>query len=103
MGRYGGSATTYVQCNPGSCPVSTTSFPTIDYNVIDSRVYHDLSVTYKFMESDAGSAQVYLNVSNLMNTPPPMVASTNYWYMTVNPQMYDTIGRRFYAGVRFKM
>ncbi len=103
-GRYGGTATSYVQCNPGSCPASTTSFPTIDYNFIESRFYHDLSLTYKILETDAGgTTQLYLNVSNVMNTAPPFIVSTNYWYMTVNPQMYDTIGRRFYAGVRFKM
>ena len=98
-GRYGGTATTYVECKAGSCPVSTTSFPTIDYNYIESRFYHDLSLTYKFTDG----VQAYVNVSNLMNTAPPFIVSTNYWYMTVNPQMYDTIGRRFFAGVRFKM
>ena len=103
-GRYGNTALTYVQCNPGSCPVSTTSFPTIDYNTIDSRFYHDLSFTYRILESDGGgTAQLYLNVSNVMNTPPPFIVSTNYWYMTVNPQMYDTIGRKFFGGIRFKM
>ncbi|MHB1205841.1 MAG: TonB-dependent receptor domain-containing protein, partial [Rhodospirillaceae bacterium] len=103
-GRYGGSASTYVQCSAGSCPVSTASFLTIDYNHVDSVFYQDLSLTYKFMQlGDRGYVQAYLNVSNLMNQKPPMVASTNYWYMTVNPVQYDVIGRRFYAGVRFKM
>ncbi len=102
-GRYGGTATSYVQCAAGSCPVSTTSFPTIDNNYIESRFYHDLSLTYKLTEGEGISTSLYLNVSNLMNTAPPFIVSTNYWYMTVNPQMYDTIGRRFYGGVRFKM
>ncbi len=103
-GRYGSSTSVYVECQAGACPVSTAAFPTIDYNHIDSRFYHDLSLTYKFLEMDGGgTAQAYLNIQNLMDKAPPMVASTNYWYMNVNPQMYDTIGRRFYAGIRFRM
>jgi hypothetical protein len=47
--------------------------------------------------------QAYVNIMNLMDKEPPMVASPNYWYMNVNPQLYDTIGRKFYAGVRFRM
>ncbi|MCC6912126.1 MAG: TonB-dependent receptor, partial [Rhodospirillaceae bacterium] len=103
-GQYGSSTQRYIECQPGSCPVSTAAFPTIDYNHIDSRFYHDLSLTYKFMEGEGGaSASAYLNIMNLMDKAPPMVASTNYWYMNVNPQLYDTIGRRFYAGIRFRM
>ncbi len=103
-GRYGNSTTQYVQCSPGSCPVSTVAFPTLDNNHIDSRFYHDLALTYRFYEmEDGGSIQGYLNISNLMNKEPPLVGSTNYWYMTVNPIMYDTIGRKFFGGIRFKM
>jgi outer membrane receptor protein involved in Fe transport len=103
-GAYGSGTTRYIECQAGSCPISTAAFPTIDYNHIDSRFYHDLSLTYKFLEMDGGgNMSAYLNIQNLMDTRPPMVASTNYWYMTVNPQMYDTIGRRFYAGIRFRM
>lgn len=47
--------------------------------------------------------QAYVNVSNVMNTLPPQVAQTAYWYMPTNPFFYDTLGRTFYAGVRFKM
>ncbi len=103
-GRYGSSTSVYVECQPGSCPVSTAAFPTIDYNHIASRFYHDLSLTYKFMETESGGTMsAYLNIMNLFDKEPPMVASPNYWYMTVNPQMYDAIGRRFYAGIRFRM
>jgi iron complex outermembrane receptor protein len=103
-GVYGGGTQRYIECQAGSCPVSTATFPTVDYNHIDSRFYHDLSLTYKFMETDSGgSMQAYLNIMNLMDKEPPLVASAAYWYMTVNPQMYDTIGRKFYAGIRFRM
>ncbi|MCA0202431.1 MAG: TonB-dependent receptor [Proteobacteria bacterium] len=103
-GRYGSSTSVYIECQAGSCPVSTAAFPTIDYNHIDSRFYHDLSLTYKFLQMDGGAtASAYLNIMNLMDKEPPMVASSAYWYMNVNPQLYDAIGRRFYAGIRFRM
>ena len=103
-GRYGGDTIQYLQCNPGSCPESNPTIRTIDSNHIDSRFYQDLALTYRLLETDDGTtAQAYLNVSNLMNKKPPLVASTAYWYMTVNPQMYDVVGRRFYAGIRFEM
>ncbi len=103
-GGYGSDTQQYIGCAAGSCPISTTAQPTIDMNHIASRFYHDLSLTYRFLETESGgSVQGYLNIMNLMDKEPPMVASTNYWYMTVNPQMYDTIGRRFYAGIRFRM
>ena len=103
-GEYGGGTSRYVECQPGSCPNWTSYAPTIDYNHIDSRFYHDLSITYKFLELESGgNVQGYVNIMNLMDKEPPMVASSAYWYMNVNPQMYDAIGRKFYAGIRFKM
>jgi len=103
-GQYGGGTSRYVECQPGACPDWTSYAPTIDYNHIASRFYHDLSITYKFLETEAGGiVSGFINIQNLMDKEPPMVASTAYWYMTVNPQLYDTIGRKFYAGLRFKM
>jgi iron complex outermembrane recepter protein len=103
-GQYGGGTSRYVECQPGSCPDWTSYAPTIDFNHIDSRFYHDLSISYKILETEDGANVTgFLNIQNLMDKEPPMVASTNYWYMTVNPQLYDTIGRKFYAGIRFRM
>jgi hypothetical protein len=31
------------------------------------------------------------------------VASAQYWYMPTNPQLYDTIGRAYFAGFRVKI
>lgn len=92
----------YVQCT-SNCPPSTPSAQTIDYNYIPSRFYHDLSLSYDFETAGGTSAQVYVNVVNLLDTQPPAIASAQYWYMPTNPQLYDTIGRTFYAGVRFKL
>jgi len=103
-GQYGSGSARYVECQPGACPNWINWAPTIDYNHIASRFYHDLSITYKFAETENGGViSGFLNIQNLMDKEPPMVASTAYWYMTVNPQLYDTIGRKFYAGIRFRM
>jgi len=103
-GGYGSDTQQYIGCSAGSCPVNTTARPTIDINHIDSRFYHDLSLTYKFRETESGGGmQAYLNIMNVLDKAPPLVGSVAYWYMTVNPQLYDTIGRRFYAGIRFRM
>jgi outer membrane receptor protein involved in Fe transport len=104
-GRYmsdGHYAATYVQCT-ANCPASTPFAQTIDNNRIPSRYYSDLSLAYNFDTSGGSSGQVYLNIVNLMDKQPPAIASANYWYMPTNPQLYDTIGRAFFAGVRFKL
>ncbi|HEY4365750.1 MAG TPA: TonB-dependent receptor [Steroidobacteraceae bacterium] len=98
-GHYGPN---YVQCS-ANCPVSIPSAQTIDYNYISGRFYHDLSISYDLQSSGGTSAQVYLNITNLLDTQPPPVANAQYWYMPTNPQIYDTLGRAFFAGVRFKM
>lgn len=92
----------YVQCT-ANCPVSIPSAQTIDFNHIEGRFYHDLSLSYDFETAAGSGGQIYLNVTNVMDEQPPPVASLQYWYMPTNPQLYDTIGRAFFAGVRFKM
>ncbi|HWK49059.1 MAG TPA: TonB-dependent receptor, partial [Steroidobacter sp.] len=92
----------YIECR-ANCPVSIPSAQTIDYNHIDGRFYHDLSLSYDFDTPGGTTAQVYLNVVNALDEQPPPVASAQYWYMPTNPQLYDTIGRTYYAGVRFRM
>jgi outer membrane receptor protein involved in Fe transport len=92
----------YVQCT-ANCPVSIPSAQTIDYNHIDGRFYHDLSLSYDLEIGGGSSAQVYLNVVNVLDEQPPPVASAQYWYMPTNPQLYDTIGRAYFAGFRVKI
>ena len=91
----------YIQCTE-NCPVSTPTAQTIDYNHIPARFYHDLSFSYD-IDAMSTDMQVFLNVRNVLDEQPPMVPNTAYWYMPTNPQLYDTLGRAFFAGVRIRM
>lgn len=104
-GRFmsaGHYAPTYVECK-SNCPVSTPQRQTIDDNHIPSRFYHDLSFSYEFQAFGGSTGQAYLSVANVLDKQPPAIASAAYWYMPTNPQLYDTLGRQFFAGVRLKM
>jgi iron complex outermembrane recepter protein len=94
----------YIVCTSG-CPASTPSVPTIDNAHIEGRFYHDVSATYEFMhEEEHGVAlEAYFSVSNLLNTDPPPVALTSYFHASTNPGLFDTIGRNFRGGIRFRM
>jgi len=89
----------YVQCVE-NCPPSTATAQTIDYNYIESRFYHDLSISYGLQIAGTES-QLFLNMANVLDEQPPLVASADPSLMSTNPQLYDTSGRAYYAGVRF--
>jgi iron complex outermembrane recepter protein len=93
----------YVTCTT-SCPRSTAFFRTISSNSIDGAFYVDTSFTYKF--DLTGAPEVFLSVQNLLNKDPKIVAygpaGTAYGSFQTNPGLYDTIGRNFRMGVRFK-
>jgi hypothetical protein len=62
-------------------------------------------MSYKpFRESDVDT-EVFLSIQNLLNSPPPFIAGGNGsgWYSGMNVRDYDTIGRFFTMGVRFRM
>jgi iron complex outermembrane receptor protein len=102
-GRYmssGEYAPRYIECT-ANCPRSTASATTIDYNEIPSRFYHDLSLSYEIAVAGTES-QLYLNVANVLDQQPPLIANANPSLMSTNPVLYDTIGRAYYAGIRFK-
>jgi outer membrane receptor protein involved in Fe transport len=76
---------------------------TIDDNHVRAAWYTDLRLTYTIDTAGGNSWQIYGDVTNLFNEAPPSVpgtmgrAGTNEF----NASLYDTVGRRFVAGVRF--
>ena len=84
---------------------ATTRLPglvTIDDNTVSSVMYTDLSFSFTGGKSGATPWETFLTVNNLTNAEPPAT------YQVVgragvagpNTYLYDTLGRRFTAGVR---
>ncbi len=95
-GRFGNTTTEYVECKPGSCPVSTASRPTVDYNQMSGATYVDISAAYKF---DNG-LQIYGKVDNLLDRDPTPSPQTNTG-LDANPALYDLLGRFYHLGLRY--
>ena len=100
--------TNYIQCTSG-CPVATNNNPTQDDNHLDGALYFDLAMSYKFAHADQGgvNAEAFLNIRNIMNTDPVIVhqgpGGSTFLTTTTSREVYDSLGRVFRVGVRFKM
>ncbi|MGE3335357.1 MAG: TonB-dependent receptor plug domain-containing protein [Rhodospirillaceae bacterium] len=92
----------FTECSTG-CPANNNR--TIDNNHIASDTLLDLGVTFKPMPDVSRDTELFLSIQNLLNSPPPFVAGGNGsgYYSGQNVRDYDTIGRFFTMGVRFKM
>lgn len=91
----------YVECTSG-CPVSTTDNMTIDNNRLPGAIYFDTNVTIKL----PNNIDAFFAVDNLLDKDPAQVAygpNLGAAPLSVNAALYDTLGRTFRAGVRFKM
>jgi iron complex outermembrane receptor protein len=93
----------YIGCT-AACPVSTTNNPTVDRNYMGGRFYVDMSVDYK-VNDVASMFFAVQNLSNLKPAPYHSVAlnGSSWTILNHSSSIYDTIGRAFRAGVRFKM
>lgn len=99
----------WVVCSSG-CPISQppaglgdSRVVTINNNHIKGAIYFDGSVSKNFLFGEGSKANVFLNVRNLLNKDPAMVASSGSFSDTTsaaNPSLYDVLGRVFSAGVR---
>ena len=92
---------TYIQCTTG-CPAATANNPTISNNSLPGALYFDTNINYKLPLG----AEVYVSVDNLANKAPAMVPygpSIGGAPLSINPNLYDTLGRTFRAGFRFKL
>ncbi|WP_116091243.1 TonB-dependent receptor domain-containing protein [Sphingomonas crusticola] len=95
-GRYGGTTTDYVECSPGTCPISTSQHPTIDYNHMQGALYFDVGGSYKLTPK----LEAYFKIDNLLNRDPTPSPATNTG-LDVNPALYDLLGRFYRVGLRF--
>jgi outer membrane receptor protein involved in Fe transport len=94
-----------IECTSG-CPTSTAQNITQNINTIDGAFYLDANIAYDFNLGGAG-VQAYFNVRNVANLDPPVVAAgpsgTTFTTAGENAVLYDTLGRVFRVGFRFKM
>jgi outer membrane receptor protein involved in Fe transport len=95
----------WIECTTG-CPVSAGNRLTIDDNDIPGRTYFDVALSYKLLE---GTTEVFFTSQNVFNQGPPPASGDFRSGIFSGPSTgiltgaYDTIGRVFRAGVRFKM
>ncbi|MDB5365321.1 MAG: hypothetical protein JWM77_1248 [Rhodospirillales bacterium] len=93
--------TSYIQCTSG-CPTSTVANMTINNNHVPGAIYFDTNITFKLPRQ----IEAFLAVDNIANTSPVQVAygtSVGAAPLSVNPLLYDILGRTFRMGLRFKM
>lgn len=76
----------------------------VDNNKVPAIAYFDLRGSFELTEQ----IQLFAAVDNLLNQDPPNVAvtplrgQTAYYFTAVRGDIYDTIGRSYRAGVRFR-
>jgi iron complex outermembrane receptor protein len=74
----------------------------IDDNSVASFATTNLEVAYRGDLTSSGSWQTYLNITNLFDKAPPLVASFGFTGSTqTNSGLFDIYGRRYNLGVRF--
>lgn len=93
--------TTYVECS-AACPTSSAAHMTINDNHVPGAIYFDANFTLTFSEQ----AEAFLGIDNIANKAPEQVAygpSVGQAPISINPLLYDVLGRNFRVGVRFKL
>jgi iron complex outermembrane receptor protein len=83
----------YIECQPGTCPVSTVNRPTIDNNHVDGALYLDVGGSYEVLPG----AIAYFKVDNVLDEEPGRVPNF------ANPALFDMLGRVYRLGMRFEM
>lgn len=87
----------YVECVPGSCPVSTAANPTVNDNKIQAITYFDLGFNYRL-----DSGKVFLNFQNVFDRNPADVATTSFWSGHGNMTFYERMGRIVRVGLDYE-
>ncbi len=88
----------WVQCVPGTCPVSTLQNPTVNDNHIPGIFYINVGGSVTLNDH----WKIYAQVDNLLDKDPPQIYSTafNQANNGTNPTLYDTVGRMYHVGIR---
>jgi iron complex outermembrane receptor protein len=79
-----------------------TQLTAYSVNQIPSVDYVNLSLQYTTKPGGMQTLQYFLKINNLLNKNPPIDPQQFFANIQTNPILYDTVGRMFYAGVRFK-
>lgn len=97
--------TSYIECST-TCPTQTAAQaaanPTINNNRLPGALYFDANVTLKLPRH----IETFLAVDNIANKDPAQMAfgpGVGIAPLSINPVVYDVLGRVFRAGVRFRL
>lgn len=74
----------------------------IDDNRIKGAAYVDLAGVYRFQTGASKQLELFGKIENLFDKDPPVVAAIGGASLQTNPTLYDTIGRAYRIGVRFR-
>ena len=90
----------WIQCNPGSCPVSTLQNPTVNDNHSPGIIYFNVGGSVQLNDH----WKIYAQVDNVLDKDPPQSYSNafNQPNNGINPTLYDGIGRKYDVGLRVK-
>jgi outer membrane receptor protein involved in Fe transport len=78
---------------------ATTLPASIGDNRVTGRLYLNVAARYKLIDTPTNSLELYGAINNLFDKDPPVSVGNG---VGTNAQLFDTIGRRFRAGVRFR-
>jgi outer membrane receptor protein involved in Fe transport len=90
----------YIECTSG-CPTSTATNQTINNNHVPGAIYFDMNASYKLSSGYA----LYAAVDNIANKAPAQAAVGPFIGaapLSINPALYDVLGRTFRVGARFE-
>ncbi|QJU59946.1 TonB-dependent receptor [Sphingomonas sp. AP4-R1] len=97
--------TSFVECS-STCPASTVTNRTINDNHIAGAFYIDTTISQN-IRMGSQSIELFLNINNLFDKDPPVVASgpagSAYATPATNQSLYDLLGRTFRVGARFRL
>lgn len=74
-------------------------------NSVDSVFYLNMQVGYDFDMPNVGAFNVFLNVANVLDEDPPVVATWSDFFgaSTTIPGLHDPLGRRYTLGVEMQL